>query len=212
VRLEHLVIGMDEDGVDLRATDGTTTRLEARTKVWAAGMTASPFGAILAEATGAETDKIGRILVAPDCSVPGYADIFVVGDLMALDDLPGMAEVAMQSGRHAARLIARRAAGEAGATKRFRYIDLGMLATISRFRAVARFGPIQVGGTIGWVLWLTVHLTFLTGFKNRLSALAHWTVSFAGRGRAERAVTAHQVAERRRADSPRQTESSEPAA
>ena len=188
---------MDEEWVEVRTADGGVERVEARTKVWAAGTTASPLGTLLAEVTDAEIDRMGRVRVLPDCSVPGHPEIFVVGDLMTLDDLPGMAEAAMQSGRHAARLIARRAAGEDGATEPFHYLDLGMLAVISRFKAVASFGPISVGGTVGWALWLTVHLTFLTGFKNRVSALAHWTISFIGRGRSERTVTEHQVRARR---------------
>jgi NADH dehydrogenase len=130
--------------------------------------------------------------VAPDCSVPGDPEIFVVGDLMALDDLPALAEVAMQSGTHAAHTIARRLRGDA-TTKPLRYRDLGTLAVISRFRAVAHIGPVQVGGFIGWTLWLVVHVTFLTGFKNRFAALARWTISFVGRGRYERALTGRWV-------------------
>ena len=197
VRLSSMVTGMDEEWVEVRTADGVVERVEARTKVWAAGMTASPLGTLLAEVTDAELDRMGRVRVLPDCSVPGHPEIFVVGDLMTLDDLAGMAEAAMQTGRHAARLIARRATGEDGATEPFHYLDLGMLAVISRFKAVARFGRISVGGTVGWALWLTVHLTFLTGFKNRVSALAHWTISFIGRGRSERTVTEHQVRARR---------------
>jgi NADH dehydrogenase len=125
--------------------------------------------------------------VAPDCSVPGHPDLFVVGDMMALDDLPGVAEVAMQSGAHAALTVRRRLKGRAEATP-FKYHDLGTLAVISRFRAVAKVGPLRIGGFGGWLLWLVVHVTFLTGFKNRFGALARWTVSFVGRGRYERAL------------------------
>ena len=100
--------------------------------------------------------------------MPGYPEIFVVGDLMALDDLPALAEVAMQSGAHAAHTIERRLAGKT-TTKPFHYRDLGTLAVISRFRAVAHIGPVQIGGFVGWTLWLVVHVTFLTGFKNRFA-------------------------------------------
>ena len=99
---------------------------------------------------------------------------------MALDDLPGVAEVAMQSGAHAAHTIVRRLEGRE--TKPFRYRDLGTLAVISRFRAVAKVGPLRVGGLLGWLLWLVVHITFLTGFKNRFGALTRWAVSFVGSG------------------------------
>lgn len=199
VRLGSRVVDMDASTVTVEEADGSTERLVARTKVWAAGMTASPLGRRLAEQSGAEVDRTGRVRVLPDCSLPGHPEVFVVGDLMTLGDLPGMAEVAMQSGRHAALVIARRARGDAGPARPLRYVDLGSMATISRFSAVARFGRLGVGGLTGWVLWLVVHLVFLTGFKNRFSALVHWSISFIGRGRAERTITAHQAMARARA-------------
>jgi NADH dehydrogenase len=199
LRLGARVVDMDETSVTVEEAGGRTERLAARTKVWAAGMTASPLGRLLAEQGGAELDRVGRVRVRPDCSLPGHPEVFVVGDLMALDDLPGMAEVAMQSGRHAAVTIARRARGDDRPARPLRYVDLGSMATISRFSAIARFGRLGVGGLTGWLLWLVIHLVFLTGFKNRLSALVHWAISFVGRGRAERTITAHQAAARRRA-------------
>jgi len=187
-----MVTGMDERGVDVRVADGSVQRFEARTKIWAAGMEASPLGRQLAESAGAEVDRMGRVRVLPDCSLPGHPEVFVVGDLMALDDLPGVAEVAMQSGRHAARQITATATGRKGGTP-FRYHDLGTLAAVSRFRAVATLGRLSVWGFPGWVLWLVVHLAFLTGFKNRFTAVLHWGVSFIGRGRAERTITSRQT-------------------
>jgi NADH dehydrogenase len=192
IRLNTMVTGMDPGGVELTAGDGDTTWIAAATRVWAAGTQAAGLGGHIAEATGAEVDKAGRVVVAPDCSLPGHPEIFVVGDLMTLDDLPGVAEVAMQSGAHAARTIVRRLNGEP--TKPFRYIDLGTVAVISRFRAVAKIGPLRVGGFVGWLIWLVVHITFLTGFKNRFGALMRWVVSFVGRGRYERALTGRWVA------------------
>jgi NADH dehydrogenase len=192
IHLGTMVTDFGDDDVELTLSDGTHLRIAAGTKVWAAGTRASPLGAHLASTTGVGLDRSGRVQVAPDCSVPGYPDLFVVGDLMALDDLPALAEVAMQSGAHAAHTIARRVRGDA-ATKPLRYRDLGTLAVISRFRAVAHIGPVQVGGFIGWTLWLVVHVTFLTGFKNRFAALARWTISFVGRGRYERALTGRWV-------------------
>jgi NADH dehydrogenase len=187
-----MVTGVTESDVELTQSDGTHLRIEAATKVWAAGTRASPLGALLASTTGVGLDRSGRVQVNPDCTVPGYPEIFVVGDLMALKDLPALAEVAMQSGAHASHTIARRVRGDVK-TVPFRYRDLGSLAVISRFRAVAHIGPIQVGGFIGWTLWLVVHVTFLTGFKNRFAALARWTISFVGRGRYERALTGRWV-------------------
>jgi NADH dehydrogenase len=188
VHMGAMVTGMDDEGVDITTSKHNSVRIESATKVWAAGTKASPLGALLAESTKVELDKSGRVKVEPDCSVPGLPDVFVVGDLMALNDLPAVAEVAMQTGVHAARTIVHRQKGRKD-SKPFKYHDLGSMASIARFRAVAKIGPIKVGGFIGWVLWLFVHLMFLTGFKNRFGALARWTVSFIGRGRYERALT-----------------------
>jgi NADH:ubiquinone reductase (H+-translocating) len=191
VHLGTMVTGVDESGVDLTRSDGTRLRIESATKVWAAGTHASPLGDHLAATTGVALDRSGRVFVEPDCSVPGYPEIFVVGDLMSLGDLPAVAEVAMQSGAHAAHTIRRRLRGDPSVPLRYR--DFGTLAVISRFRAVARIGPLRVGGVVGWLLWLVVHVTFLTGFKNRFAALARWAISFVGRGRYERALTGQWV-------------------
>jgi NADH dehydrogenase len=192
IHLNAMVTDLNPEGVEITRGDGSKVWVPAATKVWAAGTRASGLGATLAKSVGAEVDKAGRVLVEPDCSLPGHPEVFVVGDLMALNDLPGVAEVAIQSGAHAAHTIERRLQGKE--PKPFRYRDLGTLATISRFRAVAHIGPVQVGGFVGWVLWLVVHITFLTGFKNRFGALARWAVSFIGRGRYERALTGPWVA------------------
>jgi NADH:ubiquinone reductase (H+-translocating) len=197
IHLNAMVTNMDESGVEITKEDGSTERIPAATKVWAAGTRAAGLGAIVAGAAGAETDKAGRVVVSPDCSLPTHPEVFVVGDLMAHgDDLPGVAEVAMQSGAHAAHSIVRRLEGKP--TKPFRYRDLGTLAVISRFTAVAKIGPLRVGGFLGWLLWLVVHVTFLTGFKNRFGALTRWLVSFVGRGRYERALTGRWVARTKR--------------
>jgi NADH dehydrogenase len=197
IHLGAMVTGIDDRGVDITKLDGQVERIDAATRIWAAGIRASGLGALLCDTSGAELDKTGRVVVAPDCSLPAHPEVFVVGDLMTLDDLPGVAEVAMQSGAHAAHTIVRRLEGKP--TKPFRYRDLGTLAVISRFRAVAEVGPIRVGGFAGWLLWLVVHITFLTGFKNRFGALARWAVSFIGRGRYERALTGRWVARADRA-------------
>jgi NADH:quinone reductase (non-electrogenic) len=192
LRLGSRVIGVDETGVDV---DGG--RIEARTKIWAAGVQASPLGRLLAQRAGATVDRSGRVQVQNDCSLPGHPELFVVGDLMALDGLPGVAEVAIQSGHHAATTIARRL--RARPVEPFHYRDLGTMATIARFRAVVSIGRLQITGFIGWLMWLVVHVTFLTGFKNRLAALANWAVAFLGRGRRQRTITKQQVLARARA-------------
>jgi NADH dehydrogenase len=197
VHLETMVTDIDDHGLAVRFQDGSTRRFAARTKIWAAGVQASPLGVALAEQSQARLDKTGRVEVLPDCSLPGHPEVFVVGDLMALDDLPSVAEVAMQSGAHAARVILRRVAkgGEVPGPP-LRYRDLGSMATIARFKGVAKIGRIQIAGLVGWIAWLVVHLTFLTGFKNRVSALAHWAVSFLGRSRSERTITEQQIVAR----------------
>lgn len=192
VHLGQMVVGVDADGVDLRDGDGRETRIEARTKIWAAGVAASPLGRHLAERSGATTDQVGRVLVEKDCSLPGHPEVFVVGDMMALDDLPGVAQVAMQSAQHATAQIRRRLRGEP-AGEPFVFHDKGSMATVARFRAVASIGSLEVSGFLAWVLWLGVHLVYLIGFKNRLTTLLHWAVSFVGRGRSERAATMQQV-------------------
>jgi NADH dehydrogenase len=193
IRLGTKVTDLGQGWVALTKPDGTDERIDAATVVWAAGMRGSSLGEEVVRVTGAAVDRMGRVEVESDCSVPGYPNLFVVGDLMALNDLPGVAEVAIQSGIHAAHVIRRRIRGD-GETRPFRYHDLGTLAAISRFRAVAKVGPFSFGGFPGWVLWLVVHLTFLTGFKNRFGALARWAVSFVGRGRAERALIGNRSA------------------
>ena len=178
----------------------------ARTKIWAAGVAASPLGAIIiCEQSDAELDRAGKVIVEQDCSIPGHPEVFVVGDLMNLNGLPGLAEVAMQSGVHASRTIVRRLNGHTE-KRAFRYIDLGMMATISRFRAIVSVGPLRVAGLTGWLMWLVVHLAFLTGFKNRVAAVANWAISFLGRGRRQRTITAQQVFARTRASTDERAE------
>jgi NADH dehydrogenase len=196
VELETKVVGVDATGIDVETKRGTR-RIGSMTKIWAAGVAAPPMAAELAKATGVETDRSGRVRVEPNTSVPGHPEIFAVGDMMALEQppgsqLPGVAQVAIQSGRHAADQIKRGLAGkETG--QPFRYHDKGSLATISRFSAVASVGRYRFSGFVGWVLWLVVHLFYLVGFKNRVTAVLHWAVSFIGRGRSERVSTVQQA-------------------
>ena len=191
IRTGTLVTGMDAASVELKTTSGVV-RLAAMTKIWSAGVQASPLGTELAAQAGVESSRSGRVPVEADCTLPGRPEVFVVGDLMALDSLPGLAEVAIQSGRHAAAEIRRRLDGDTR-PRPFRYRDLGSLAAVSRFYAVGERRGARIWGFAGWLVWLFVHLTFLTGFKNRISALFHWMISFFGRSRPERTITARQV-------------------
>src|SRR3954453_2216392 len=201
IRLGARVTGVDAEGLSVENRDGSKGRIEAATKIWAAGVQGSPLGAILARQSGAALDRKWRVTVLPDLTLPGHPEVFVVGDLMSLD-LPGVAEVAMQSGHHAAKTIVRRAKGDEK-QRPFRYPDLGTVATIGRFRAVLYVGPVRVTGLAGWIAWLVIHLTFLTGFKNRLATLADWTIAFFGRGRSQRTITKQQAPARLRTSQPR---------
>ena len=201
IHLGTMVTGVDERGIDTNAQDPALRRIEAATKIWAAGVEASPLGRIVATAAGAEVDRAGRVLVRSDCTLPGHPEVFVVGDLMSLDHLPGLAQVAIQSGRHAATTIAGRLHGD-GAEHPFRYHDRGTMATTSRFHAIAAIGRIRVSGFVAWLLWLAVHLFALSGFKNRTAVLFGWTIAFLGRGRPQRVITAQQVFARRALEAP----------
>ncbi|HEX8856177.1 MAG TPA: NAD(P)/FAD-dependent oxidoreductase [Thermoleophilaceae bacterium] len=180
--------------ITVEGSSGPET-IPCHVKVWAAGVRASPLAAMLAEASGAGTDRAGRIEVLPDCSLPGHPEVFAVGDMMALDKLPGVAEVAMQSGIHAAETIKRRVTG-GGDSKPFKYRDLGSMASIARFSAIVDFKGIRMSGFIAWLMWVFVHLAFLTGFKNRFIALSKWLTAFIGESRDERTGSALQASAR----------------
>ena len=193
VQLGAMVVDVDEWGIEVQEKDGSRRRIEAVTKVWAAGVQASPLGKILADQTGAPLDRAGRIGVNPDLTLPGHPEVFVVGDMINLDHLPGVTQVAIQGAKYAAKEIKRRLSDSTAPQKPFKYFDKGSMATISRFSAVAMVGRVRVTGFIAWLMWLGVHIVYLTGFKNRLGALGHWAVSFLGRGRSERTTTEQQI-------------------
>jgi NADH:ubiquinone reductase (H+-translocating) len=190
IHTESIVTAVDRTGVVVKSGDGER-RVEAGTKVWAAGVQASPLAQMLADASGAESDRAGRIQVHPDCTIPGHPEVFAIGDMMAMDELPGVAEVAMQQGIHASRTITRRLRGKEA--KPFRYRDLGSMAMISRFRAVVSFKGIRLSGFLGWLAWLFVHLAFMTGFKNRLATIPRWAITFIGNSRPQRTITMQQI-------------------
>ena len=192
VRLSEKVVDVDATGVEVEGADGRRTYLPAMTKIWGAGVSASPLGALLARQSGAEVDRAGRVQVGEDLTLPGHPEVFVVGD-MSGRPLPGVAQVAIQGGKYAAKQIKRDAAGKPRDPKPFSYFDKGSMATISRFRAVASVGSLRMSGFLAWVMWLVVHLVYLIGFKNRVTTLLHWLVSFIGRGRAERVFTLQQI-------------------
>jgi NADH dehydrogenase len=192
VMLGAMVTGVDERGIEVEHKDGRVERIASVTKVWAAGVQASPLGAILAEQTGAPLDRAGRIGVNPDLTLPGHPEVFVVGDMISLDNLPGVAQVAIQGAKYAAKEIRGRLADKPPQAP-FKYFDKGSMATISRFRAVAMIGRVRLTGFLAWLTWLAVHLFYITGFKNRVTAVLHWLISFLGRGRSERTSTEQQI-------------------
>jgi NADH dehydrogenase len=189
--MHSVVTDIGEAGLSVRAQDGTVTRYEASTVLWTAGIAAPPVAAAVAEATGAKQDRAGRIEVGPDLSIPGHPEILVTGDAMSLNKLPGVAEVAMQTGLYAARRIRHELAGRT--TKPFRYYDLGSAAYLARGRAVVSVGRLQFAGFPGWVVWLFIHIGFLTGYRSRLGAVLSWWMAFTRDVRRERTYTTRAV-------------------
>jgi NADH dehydrogenase len=183
VRLGAGVTDCDGSGVTIGSE-----RIETRTIIWAAGVKASP----VAEWLGAAHDSVGRVTVAPDLSVPGHRDIFVIGDvaLAAGADgkpLPGVAPVAKQQGQYVAKLLVARASGRS--VPPFRYRDYGMLAAIGRKRAVAHLGRIKLSGFLAWVLWSVAHIYYLIGFRNRLIVALNWAWDYLTFQRGTRLIT-----------------------
>jgi len=187
------VVGVDGDGVTL--DDGGEAELvSSRTVVWAAGVTASSLASRLGELTGAERDSAGRVTVERDLTLPGHPEVFALGDMVRVRGadgvsvvLPGVAPVAMQQGRYAAKVV--RARLRDRETPPFRYRDKGNLATIGRLAAVADIKGLRLSGLIAWTTWLVVHLWYLIGFQNRILVLIRWSFSFATHGRGARLIT-----------------------
>ena len=187
VRTGAAVTALDDAGVSI-GQGSEATRIEARTVVWAAGVMASPAGQWL----GVETDRAGRVKVAPDLSVPGLRDVFVIGDTAALDDakgnpLPGVAPVAKQQGIYVAKLLLARQKGET--LPPFRYRDYGSLATIGRKRAVIQMGRFRLKGFFAWLMWCVAHIYYLIGFRNRFVVAISWLWNYLTFQRATRLIT-----------------------
>jgi NADH dehydrogenase len=186
----HAVVGLDDGAVTMNGPDGEV-RVATRTAIWAAGVTASPLARLLGDAAGIEVDGAGRLPVAPDLTVPGHPDVYAIGDMVRTSKpLMGVAPVAMQQGRYAARTILARRRG--GRVRPFRYLDKGNVATIGRARAVADLHGIHLSGFPAWVFWLALHLYYLIGFQNRVLVLIRWIFSFVTRGRGARLIVGGQ--------------------
>ncbi len=189
----HTVVDIALDSVAVRGPDGEVMRIDSRTTIWAAGVTASDLAVTLAGESGVDVDRVGRIAVLPDLTLPGHPEVLALGDMVSVQaadgttaPLPGLAPVAMQQGRYAARVVRDRLDGRPSSP--FRYVDKGNLATIGRMKAVADVKGVHVAGFAAWVLWLCVHLVYLIGFQNRLLVIFRWTVGFLTRGRGARLI------------------------
>jgi NADH dehydrogenase len=196
--LGRTVVGVDGEGVTVEDAEHSRNRIPARTIVWAAGVTASSLASELAELTGAERDRAGRITVEPDLTLPGHPEVFAIGDMVRVkqtdgevETLPGVAPVAMQQGRYAGKVIRRRLRGQEH--RPFHYVDKGNLATIGRAAAVADIKGVKLSGFVAWFTWLVVHLWYLVGFQNRILVFIRWAFSFVTRGRGARLITGEHV-------------------
>jgi NADH dehydrogenase len=188
LHMGSIVTHVDAGGLEVKDHDGTVTRHVCGNVLWTAGVEAPPLAHAVAKATGAEQDRAGRLVCGKDLSLPGHPDILVTGDMMSLDKLPGVAEVAMQTGLYAGRRISHEAQGQTY-DKPFKYRDLGSAAYISRGKAVVSAFKMNFGGFPGWVVWLFIHIGFLTGFRNRIGALFSWWFAFTRDLRRERTFT-----------------------
>jgi NADH dehydrogenase len=197
VRSGVQVKSVDENGVLFRNERGVDERLPTRTVLWAGGVATGTFGKTLSERTNAPTDKYKRIEVSPDLTIPGFPEIFVVGDVATIQGkdgkaLPGVAQVAMQGGAYAARTIVKRLKGETN-FKPFHYFDKGDLAVIGRNKAVARIFKIHLWGWPAWLVWLFIHLMYIVEFQDRLLVFMQWGLQYLTFSRGARLITGRAV-------------------
>jgi NADH dehydrogenase len=191
VRTGVKVTAIDEQGIVLECPAGTQ-QIATHTVLWAAGVAASPLGRMLAEKAGATVDRMGRVMVNPDLTVPGHPEIFVIGDMAHLagidgNPLPGLAPVATQQGRYVAGLIGKRLRGES-LPGPFSYFDKGTMAVIGRHAAVAEIGRFRFGGIMAWLMWLFIHLLLLINFESRLVVIIRWAFSYFTHSRGSRVL------------------------
>jgi NADH:quinone reductase (non-electrogenic) len=196
VQLNAMVTAVDYNGITVKEKDGAQRRIECACKVWAAGVQASPLGKMVAEQSdGTETDRAGRVIVEPDLTVKGHPYVFVVGDLMSVPGVPGMAQGAIQGARYVTTLIKHAVKGHDDPANRkpFHYVNKGSMALISRYSAVAQVGKVEFAGFIAWLAWLLLHLYYLIGHRNRIAAMYAWGISFLGRTRGQMAITTQMI-------------------
>ncbi|HVQ51791.1 MAG TPA: NAD(P)/FAD-dependent oxidoreductase [Mycobacterium sp.] len=199
VKLNTMVTDVDYMGLTVKEKDGEEYRIECAVKVWSAGVQASPLGKLVADQSdGTEVDRAGRVVVEPDLTVKGHPNVFVVGDMMSVPNVPGMAQGAIQGAVYATKQIKSELKGADPANRQpFKYFNKGSMSTISRFHAVCQIGKIEFSGFFAWLAWLGLHLFYLVGGRNRLVAVISWFVTFLGRGRGQLAITERWVFARR---------------
>ena len=192
-----VVTDVDYMGIVVKDKEtGEERRVDCACKVWSAGVAASPLGKMLADqCDGTEVDRSGRVVVEPDLSVKGHPNVFVVGDMMAVPDVPGVAQGAIQGAKYATKIIKNDLKGRDNPAFRepFKYWDKGSMATISRHHAVAQVGKLEFGGYIAWLAWLFLHLLYLVGFKNRIATLFSWINTFTSHSRGQLTTTSQMV-------------------
>ena len=192
IQLNAMVTNVDYMGITVKEKDGTERRIECACKVWSAGVQANPIGKVIAaQSNGTTVDRAGRVVVEPDLTVKGHPNVFVVGDMMAVPGVPGMAQGAIQGAKYATKQIKAQLAGkdDPQARKPFKYFDKGSMATVSRFNAVCQVGKIEFAGFFAWLAWLGLHLLYLVGHKNRFTTIITWSITFLGKGRGQLAIT-----------------------
>jgi NADH dehydrogenase len=192
IRTGTLAVGMDDHSVTVKGPDGEQT-IRTRTRIWAAGVAASPLATLLATSSGAATDRAGRIEVNPDCTLPGHPEVFAVGDMVSLNKLPGIAQPAMQEGKYVGKLIKARLSGDQN-VEPFKYFDKGSMATIGYKSAVADAFGMKFTGFLGYVMWGFIHVLYLIGWGNRLGTLYTWLRALVfSKNRGHRIITFEQA-------------------
>src|SRR4051812_7773392 len=188
VRLNTLAVDMDHESITVEGPEGRET-IRTRTRIWAAGVQASPLATMLAEKAGVETDRAGRILVNPDCTVPGHPEVFAIGDMVSLNRLPGVAQPAMQEGKYVGKVITARLRGEEPPAP-FTYFDKGSMATIGHRAAVADAFGMKFTGFLAYLMWGFIHVMYLVGWGNRVGTVYTWLRSlWFSRNRGHRIIT-----------------------
>jgi NADH dehydrogenase len=202
IQLGARVVDVDSDGLTVEDANGATRRIDSACKVWSAGVSASPLGAQIAEQSGVEVDRAGRVPVLPDLTVPGHPNVFVIGDMASVPGVPGMAQGAIQGAKYAARAIKADLKGaclplpepfHCVEREPFHYFEKGSMATVSRFSAVAKVGRLEIAGIVAWLAWLLLHLLYLVGFKSKMTTVVSWTTTFLTKSRSQLTITGRQA-------------------